>query len=254
MPNLDPNLAAEFTALERLRLAVLQYRDEVIDLRKSRGLTALSDIPRLEVEIPEEFQALLEAVKVSSAVVVPAPVVPAPVPAPVVSVPVVAAPVPAPVFVAPVPAPPPVIPAPAPVAPVVAREAGPATEPAETPADTFDERVRTAPFAPITSPSQVYLPSRADAKEAPARTEPGILTRAEGLASRPAVPEITEIKASTATPVPLAPRAEARLSDNTRTPTPVLSPAIPNRRPGMSQSIQAETVGSFLRRFRLANE
>ena len=76
MPNLDPNLAAEFTALERLRLAVLQYRDEVIDLRKSRGLTALSDIPRLEVEIPEEFQALLEAVKVSSAVVVPAPVVP----------------------------------------------------------------------------------------------------------------------------------------------------------------------------------
>lgn len=256
MPNLDPQLAAEFAALEKLRLAVLQYRDEVIDLRKSRGLTALSDIPRIEVELPEEFQALVTAAKEAAPVAPPPVVVPEPVR------------IPEPVFAVPAPVAPPVIAIPVPVAPpepvappvvasvspaaIASTEAAPATEPAET----FDERVRTAPFAPITSPNQVYMPqARAESlAEPPPRTEPGLLLGATANLVRPANPEITEIKASAAAPAPIAPRAEARSSDNTRTPTPVFSPSIPGRRPGMSQSMQTETVGSFLRRFRLAND
>ena len=248
MPTLDPQLAAEFSALEKLRLAVLQYRDEVIDLRKSRGLSGLADIPRVEFELPEEFQALVTAAKAVAPVFVVAPV------AQVVLEPVV------PIIVAPVTSPevvlapvaPPMIAIPAPVSPaaVAAQETSPATEPAEH-TETFDERVRTSPFAPIASPSQLYLAPRIDAPAEPlARYEPGLAARAEVLAPRP--PEVTEIKASAATPI--APRAEARGNEATRTPVPVFSPSIPNRRPGMSQSMQVETVGSFLRRFRLAND
>jgi hypothetical protein len=238
MPNLDPQLAAEFAALEKLRLAVLQYRDEVVDLRKSRGFSALANIPRIESELPEEFQALVNAAKVAVRVappVVQVPVVPLAAP-PVVQVPVA----------------PPVVQVPTPVSPaaIAAKEASPAAKPAER-NEFFEERVRTSPFALSASPSQILLAPRIDdvSGEPLSRYEPGLAARAEVLAPRT---EITETKASSAILAPVVPRVEAKANE-VRTQPPI-SPSIPNRRPATSQSIQFETVGSFLRRFRLANE
>jgi hypothetical protein len=225
MPNLDPQLAAEFAALEKLRLAILQYRDEVVDLRKSRGFSALANIPRIESELPEEFQALVNAAKVAARV---AP--------PVVQVPVA----------------PPVVQVPTPVSPaaIAAKEASPAAKPAEH-NELFEERVRTSPFALSASPSQILLAPRIDdvSGEPLSRYEPGLAARAEVIAPRT---EITETKASSAILAPVVPRVEAKANE-VRTQSPI-SPSIPNRRPATSQSIQFETVGSFLRRFRLANE
>jgi hypothetical protein len=250
MPNLDPQLAAEFAALEKLRLAILQYRDEVVDLRKSRGLSALANIPRIESELPEEFQALVNAAKVAARVappVVQVPVAPLAAP-PVVQVPVV--PLAPPVVQVPVA--PPVVQVPTPVSPaaIAAKEASPAAKPAER-TERFEERVRTSPFALSASPSQILLAPRIDdvSGEPLSRYEPGLAARAEVIAPRT---EITETKASSATLAPVVPRVEAKANE-VRTQPPI-SPSIPNRRPVTSPSIQFETVGSFLRRFRLANE
>jgi hypothetical protein len=242
MPNLDPQLAAEFNALEKLRQAVLQYRDEVSDLRKSRGLSALADIPRIEVALTEELQALVLGAKTAASIAPPVVVAPVPpVPPALVKPPVVVAPVPP---VVPVPVVPPVVvapPAPVALTALANQEAGPATKPAE-------ERKET--FVPSASPNQSLVPPPAKNQPLAAHPEPGLPTQPEMIAPRPA--ETTELKVSATTPSS-TPRVDVK-SNETRPTNATLSPSIPNRRPGMSPSMQTETVGSFLRRFRLMNE
>jgi hypothetical protein len=252
MSNVDPQSAAEFIALEKLRLAVLQYREEVGQLLQKRGLANTASIPLVDLEdLPPEFALLAKTamsdlgrtapVRVEAPrPVAPPPVVTPPPPAPFAA-PVVVAPVAPPIVVTPTAMPsPPLVPLVSPLVspaskPQLIAATIPQDEPDEFTGATQDIRVKTSPFAPLT-PSQP-IPQ--------VRPELGLPTRPEPL-MRSAPELIAEIK----TPLPLSAEAQA----TPRVNLPSASPSAMMRRPGMSPSMQIETVGSFLRRFRLASE
>jgi hypothetical protein len=152
---------------------------------------------------------------------------------------------------------PPVVPVPVAPPVVSVKEAAPVAFPVEQ-ANQPEERVRTSPFAPLPSPTPAFVspfPRMETPNLTPAvRAEPGLAMRPEPIVMR-GTPEVVPVTQPQALilPSPAPSRAEAKPADAQRA-APMLSPSIPNRRPGMSQSMQTETVGSFLRRFRLATE
>jgi hypothetical protein len=257
MSNVDPQSAAEFIALEKLRLAVLQYREEVGQLLQKRGLASTASVPLVDLEeLPPEFALLAQTAmsdlsRAPIRVEAPRPAAPPPVVVPPVVAPVVAPPAPVapPIVVTPKAMPsPPLVPLVAPLVspaskPQLIAATIPQDEPDEFTGATQDIRVKTSPFAPLT-PSQP-IPQVRPELNLPARPELGLPTRPEPL-MRSAPELIAEIK----TPLPLSAEAQATPRIN----LPSASPSAMMRRPGMSPSMQIETVGSFLRRFRLASE
>src|SRR5436190_1269201 len=67
MSTIEPQIADEYAALERLLRAVEEYRDEVTSIQKQRGFQTPGEIPRINIEVSNSLLASIRSAAPSQA-------------------------------------------------------------------------------------------------------------------------------------------------------------------------------------------